>query len=126
MLGEKFEALSKEAQFTKEMLGWGATQIRKANYASKGVYFQAFTSLSTGLERIGKICLMVDYYIDHEGTFPDYKYMKTEICHDILRIYAESVSMIARRSISMSFLQDLSNPVHQAILSVLSEFARGD
>lgn len=28
------------------MLCSGYTQIRKANYASRGVYFQAFTSLS--------------------------------------------------------------------------------
>jgi len=60
-LNETFKALLKEAQFTNEMLGSGATQIRNANYASKGVYFQAFTSLSTGLERIGKLCLMLEH-----------------------------------------------------------------
>ena len=32
------------------MLGAGATEIRKANYAKKGVYFQSFTNLATGLE----------------------------------------------------------------------------
>jgi hypothetical protein len=53
MISETFEALSKEAHFTREMLGAGATQIRSANYASKGVYFQAFTSLSTGLSALG-------------------------------------------------------------------------
>jgi hypothetical protein len=58
LLSQTFNALNKEAQFTKEMLGSGATQIRNANYASKGVYFQAFTSRSTGLERIGKLCLI--------------------------------------------------------------------
>jgi hypothetical protein len=57
IFNEAFKALLKEARFTKEMLGSGATQIRKANYATKGVYFQAFTNLSTGLERIGKLCL---------------------------------------------------------------------
>jgi hypothetical protein len=39
MFTATFKALLKEAQFTKEMLGAGATQIRNANYASKGVYF---------------------------------------------------------------------------------------
>jgi len=73
---ETFKALLKEAQFTKEMLGSGATQIRKANYATKGVYFQAFTNLSTGLERIGKLCLMLDHYIETNGKFPDSKYFK--------------------------------------------------
>ena len=63
-----FNALLKEAQFTKEILGAGATQIRNANYARKGLYFQAFTSLSTGFERIGKLCLMLDLLL-REPTF---------------------------------------------------------
>jgi len=126
VVSEIFEALSKEAQFTREMLGSGATQIRAANYASKGVYFQAFTSLSTGLERIGKLCLMLDHYIDHAGRFPDSNYLKDEICHKILMIYKKAASVISNRSISMTFLQDLDSPIHQGILSVLSEFAQGD
>ena len=126
VLSETFKALNKEAQFTKEILGSGATQIRRANYASKGIYFQAFTSLSTGLERIGKLCLMLDHYIDHAGKFPDSSYMKDVICHNISSIYEKSLSVISKRSISMRFLQDLNDPIHQGIVSVLSEFAQGD
>ena len=126
MINETFKALAKEAEFTKEMLGSGATQIRNADYASKGVYFQAFASLSTGLERIGKLCLMLDHYIDHNRQFPDSSYMKNEICHNIAVIYNKSTYIIAKYSISMAFLQHLNGPIHQAILSVLSEFAVGD
>lgn len=125
-LNETFNALNKEAQFTKEMLGSGATQIRKANYASKGVYFQAFTSLSTGLERIGKLCLMLDHYTDHNGQFPDSNYMKNQIGHNIAAIYQQSKTIVTKHSISIQFLQNLDGPIHQAILSVLSEFALGD
>lgn len=125
-LSETFNALNKEAQFTKEMLGAGATQIRNANYAFKGIYFQAFTSLSTGLERIGKLCLMLDYYIDHNGQFPDFNYLKNEIGHRIALIYEKSLSVVAKRSIRFDFLRSLDDPIHQAILNVLSEFAQGD
>jgi hypothetical protein len=125
-LSATFNALNKEAGFTSEMLGSGATQIRKANYASKGVYFQAFTSLSTGLERIGKLCLMLDHYIDHNRQFPDSNCMKNRIGHDITEIYRQSKTIIAKYSISMRFLQNLDDPIRQAILSVLSEFALGD
>jgi hypothetical protein len=125
-LSRTFTALSKEAGFTQEMLGAGATQIRMANYATKGVYFQAFTSLSTGLERIGKLCLMLDYYIDHHGRFPDYNYMKNQIGHNLMLIYQQAKGIIAKRTLSMSFLQDLDDPIYQAIISVLSEFALGD
>lgn len=126
MWDEKFEALRKEAEFTNEMLGSGATQIGRANYASKGVYFQAFTSLATGFERIGKLCLMTDYYIDNDGRFPEYRYLKHEICHDLNSLYEKAAVIVATRSISMHFLKALDDPIHQAIRSVLCGFAKGD
>lgn len=126
MFNETFNALTKEAQFTKEMLGSGATQIRVANYAAKGVYFQAFTGLSTGLERIGKLCLMLDYYVRTAGQFPDQNYMKNEIGHKISLIYSKSLSVISDRAISLKFLQNLDGPIHRNILMVLSDFAEGD
>jgi len=125
-LNDTFNALLREAQFTKEMLSSGATQIRNANYASKGIYFQAFTSLSTGLERIGKLCLMLDHYIETHGNFPDCNYLKKEVGHKIALLYQRSQSAIKQRSIRLTYLQDLSDPVHQAILKVLHDFAEGD
>lgn len=90
MLSDTFKALNMEAQFAKEMLGSGATQIRSANYTTKGTYFQAFTNLSIGLERIGKLCLMIDHYIVTAGKFPDSAYMKNKFGHDIGLIYRSS------------------------------------
>ena len=126
MFNETFKALLKEAEFTKEMLGSGATQIRNAHYASKGIYFQAFTSLSTGLERIGKLCLMLDHYVEHDGKFPEFEYMKRELCHDISGIYEKSAPLIVKYSISMRSLRNLDDPIHRAIVSILSDFAQGD
>lgn len=121
-----FKALLREAQFTKEMLGTGATQIRMANYATKGIYFQAFTSLSTGLERIGKLCLMLDHFIETGGTFPTLREMKQQIGHKLELLYTRSQEVMQRRSIELRFTKDLSSPVHQAIVSVLHAFAEGD
>lgn len=126
MFNETFTALAKEAQFTKEMLGAGATQIRKANYAQKGIYFQSFTSLSTGLERIGKLCLMLDYYIDNNGKFPDFNYLKKDIGHKIDLLYQRSLDVKHKRKIEFHFLQDLNGDIHQNILRILSSFAVGD
>lgn len=108
------------------MLGAGATEIRRANYASKGIYFQAFTSLSTGLERIGKLCLMLDFYIDNQAVFPDASFMKKEIGHNLELIYDKSLPIIEKRSISLRSIQKLNDPVHKAIITILSEFGRGD
>lgn len=122
-LNSTFTALLKEAQFTKELLGAGATEIRRANYATKGVYFQSFTSLSTGLERIGKLCLMLDHYIETGGRFPDFKYLKNEIGHDLMLLQQQAAGVIARRNLSIDVP---STPIHQAIVRLLSDFAEGD
>src|SRR5207253_5481982 len=58
--------------------------------------------------------------------FPDPNYMKNRIGHNITVIYQQSRTIIAKYSISMTFLQNLDDPIHQAILLVLSEFALGD
>ncbi len=120
-----FRALANEAQFTYEMLGSGATQIRGANYATKGAYFQAFTSLSTGLERIGKLCLMLDYYIETKGRFPDFNALK-KLSHNLVLIYQKSREIVAKRDAHFTFLGNLEQPIHQRVLSVLSGFAEGD
>lgn len=125
-LSKIFNALLKEAQFTLEMLGSGATQIRKVNHAAKGTYFQALTSLSTGIERIGKLCLILNHYIETKGQFPSYDQMKNDIGHDIEKIYEKSQEIVRSRKIVLDHLQDLSDPIHQAILRSLSKFAKGD
>jgi hypothetical protein len=56
-----------ESTFTAQMLGSGVNLIGSANYGRKGDYFQAFTNLATGLERIGKLCVLIDFAIDHQG-----------------------------------------------------------
>lgn len=123
---QTFQALLKEAQFTREILGSGATQIRRANYARKGIYFQAFTSLSTGLERIGKLCLMLDYYITSGGHFPDFKYLKNEIGHNIPLLFSKAQEVTRTRSMSFQFNTDLSDSIHQSIITILGDFAAGD
>lgn len=126
MFSKHYIALTSEALFTKEMLGLGATEIRKANYAAKGIYFQAFTGLATGLERLGKLCLLIGYYADHNGTFPDEPYMRREIGHDILLISHKLALIRDRRALKGRFLFDLSSSIHHSISLTLSHFAKGD
>lgn len=121
-----FDALCKEAQFTGEMLCSGYTEIRKANYAKRGVYFQAFTSLSTGFERIGKICYLLIYVIEHDGSFPTDNDLKNVFRHDIIKLYKLILEFKNKHNIEYDFLQDLDKPIYQSILNVLSRFAKGD
>lgn len=121
-----FRALAEEATFTKEILASGVTQIRNANYTRKGVYFQSFTSLATGLERIGKLCLMLDYYIKNNGHFPDMKFVKKHIGHDLILLYTKSKDIVNEYNVAFNFQSNIDGLLHQEILSILSAFAKGD
>ena len=50
-MGPVFQALAREAGLAAEHLAAGVTSLGKANYAHKGIYFQAFFDLSIGFER---------------------------------------------------------------------------
>lgn len=123
---EIFKSLLNEAQFTNEILVSGVYEIQKANYAKKGAYFQAFTSLATGLERIGKLCIILDYYIENKGDFPSFRYMKHQVGHDLTMLYKESKEIITRHNISLKYLSDLDLKIHSSIIEILSSFAKGD
>lgn len=121
-----FRALIREATFTKEILGSGATQIRKANYAAHGIYAQAFTALSVGLERIGKLCLMLDHYIENDGRFPDFNQLKNQIGHKLEVLHTRSAEIAKRRGIEFRYLAALDHPLHTYVLRVLHNYADGD
>lgn len=125
MLSQKFVAFLNEATFTKELLGAGATQIRKANYANKGQYFQSFSNLSIGLERIGKLCLVLDYALSNNGKLPEPAFLRT-LGHDLVGIYKQTTEVIRARSLEFHFLNSLDAYEHRTILSILSGFAKGD
>jgi len=121
-----FRSLLEEAQFTRQILGTGVTMLRKANYANKGYYFSAFTNISTGLERIGKLCLLLDFYFKNSGKFPDEKNLKNNIGHDLEKLYQASKSLIEEYDITFHFDNNIEDDISCCILKILSNFARGD
>lgn len=118
----EFIALLNEAMFTKEILGIGVTQLYKANYAKTGIYYQAFTCLSTGLERMGKLCLILDSYIENKGKFPSENYIRRH-GHRIRGLYESCREIAENRKIGFSFPCVLQDPIHQAMLDILHAFA---
>jgi hypothetical protein len=97
-----------------------------ANYSTPGVYAQAFSALSLGLERMGKLCLMLDFYIENNGKFPDLDSLKSKIGHKLELLQSRSAEIIERREISFQFLDRLEHPIHCAIRKVLHNYAEGD
>ena len=125
-MNQTFNALINEALFTGEMLCAGYTQIRKANYAKRGTYFQAFTSLSTGIERIGKLFLLLSYSLENGGTYPTNQYMKDKIGHDITKIYQAVKEKCNNYDFKFEYLENLDGKIYQDIIILLSRFGKGD
>jgi len=124
MTNDTFNALSKEAQFAFEILNSGATQIRKANYAKKGAYYQSFINLTVGIERIAKLCVLLDYYIENNGEFPNDKFVR-KIGHNINKLYNKSMDIKQKYSFEFKYLNNFNN-IHFNILDILSSFATKD
>ncbi len=123
---ERFRTLIEEGQFTNQILGSGVTLLGKANYAEKGYYFTSFTAISTGLERIGKLCLILDSYIQNSGEFSDKRVLKHEIGHDLEKLYKKSIMLVDKYQIEHESLEKVKGDICQNILRILSKFAKGD
>lgn len=120
MFNETFISLSKEAAFAYEIVASGVTQIRKANYAKKGIYYQSFSNLTIGIERIAKLCILLDYYIKNNGNF------LKKLGHDINVLYEKSIVIKNENSFKFDYLENLNTEIHQNILMILSDFAIKD
>lgn len=119
-------SISNECSFIKDLLDKGVTEIRKANYSTKGLYFQAFTNLSLGFERVGKICLIIDYAFENRGNFPSHEYLKKDIGHDLKKLYTKSQEIITNRNFSFEYFHKLDSIIHQNVIEILNNFSKGD
>lgn len=126
MYNSNFIALAKEASFAYEILSSGVTLLRKANYAKKGIYFQSFINLTVGLERLGKLCVMLDYYIENSGSFPNEKYLKKRIGHDIEKLFNKANEIRKKRDYVFKFGNYFNDDLHKNILNILKDFAMKD
>lgn len=120
-----FTALLNETQLTRDILGAGANQLRRANYAEKGTYFLAFTGLTTGLDRLGKLCLMLDHLLQH-GHWPDLPQLKQDVGHRLLLIHERIEAVVLRRGLRPQYRPRVDDPMHLTVLRCLHDFAEGD
>lgn len=124
-MDKNFITLNNEVSFARSCLGLGLTQIRKANYAELGIYWQAFTNLSVGLERLAKLVILLDYLIHNNGNYPDFETLK-RYGHNLNKLYKISQEISNRNSIKFNYYSELNEYIHINILDVLNNFAKGE
>jgi hypothetical protein len=116
-------ALLREGAIAAQLLGAGVTMLRKANTAHSGLLVSALFSFSIGLERIGKLVVIMDHYVANKWKFPDETKLRG-LHHDLEALFT-AVHEISNRRFHTSRRNPVPNDsIHQAILSTLSEFAR--
>lgn len=116
--------LNREAGIAAELIAHGVTLLGRANYAQTGLYGQAFFSLSIGFERTAKLIYIADFVIQNGGRFPSNKELKNKIGHDLDHLFdhAETISIRCRQG--KKHWERPRTEIHNAIVSVLTEFAR--
>lgn len=110
----KYQRFVNEVEFSRQLLGIGLTSLRKANFSSQGVYYQALSSISLGLERIMKLCLILDDF-NQSGKYTSEKQLRG-YGHDLLRLY----KLIHERTSNDITLKDY----HLKALELLTTFAK--
>lgn len=111
MLTEKERNLANEAALTASLLGNGLNALRKADLFNKGLYYQAFFSLSIGIERLLKIIIINEYRVRNDGSFPT-DINPRKFGHDLIKLCDY---------IGIKFE---SNPLHIKIVIFLNDFAK--
>lgn len=123
-MNKNWLALSNEVAFARSTLGVGVTQIQYANYVELGIYWQSFTNLSVGLERLAKLVILLDY-LHHHGNYPDFQTLRN-YGHDLNKLYTISKQIVLNNNIKFDFIDNLDSEIHINILTILSNFAKGD
>lgn len=110
MFTEKERLLANEATLTASLLGNGLNALRQANLYNKGLYYQAFFSLSIGIERLLKIIIINQYRCKHNEVFPE-DINPREFGHDLIKLceYTEI---------------EFDNSLHIKLISFLNNFAK--
>ena len=111
MFTEKEVNLEKEAALTASLLGNGLNALRKADLYNKGLYYQAFFSLSIGIERLLKIIVVNKYRVNHDGAFPT-DINPRKFGHDLIKLCKHTGIKLE------------SNPLHIKLVEFLNDFAK--
>jgi len=103
--------LANEASLTSSLLGNGLNALRQATIYNKGLYYQAFFSLSIGIERLLKIIIICKYRCKHDGQFPENISLK-DMGHDLIKLCQYN---------NVDFK---NNMIHTKLIAFLNNFAK--
>lgn len=102
-------------------LGVGLTFLRQYDFTRLGFIYQAFFSLSIGLERIIKLIILYEY-IYLNDSFPPKNYLKSK-GHNLKQLFNEIKPLIDKYSVNEHFERLDNDSLFDSIIDNLSDFA---
>ena len=111
-----------EGSLTAFSLAEGLDCLRKASVYEKGMYYQAFFSLSIGIERLLKLIIIYDHRAKNNGNFPENKEIKAK-GHDLYEMFNVVVPNILKNDLynsTINFLSDFAKTTRYYNLDVLT------
>ena len=118
----QWRAMQRESQLAAEQIVLGVTALGQANHPQPGLYSQAFSGLSIGIERAGKLIFVADHAIQNSGTFPADRQLR-DIGHDINVLLPKCEEIGTRYDPARSFAARPVDSIHRGIEETLSSFA---
>ena len=116
----EWHSLRREAALVRHLIGSGVTSLGKASYGNNiGEYYTAFFGLSTGLERLAKLCIVADYAIAHNGQTPT---TLSRFGHNLVRLLNRVDNVTAERSLNLAYPRPTTQ-ISNAIVQCLDAFA---
>ena len=114
-----FSLIQNECLFAQDLLSLGVNQLSKADIFHKGIYYQCLTTLSTGIERLQKLIIVLDKY-KTDGTFLSENELK-RLGHSIVLLYNQCDTIGKKYNISTDFSE--TQQIYDEIIETLSLFA---
>lgn len=108
---EQEKLLLLEANLTLATIADGLDCLKNADTYKKGLYYQAFFSLSIGIERIIKLIIIDKYRIENQGEFPSNKIIRN-YGHELYKMVKEYDPKL------------LENKIYNKVIIFLDNFAK--
>lgn len=117
--------INRETKMARRLIDEGINAMRKANYTDDGIesYYLAFFLLSTGLERLSKLVVILDRSLNVNGPITASDWVKG-FGHNIENLFKEINHITSERKIKLKYGYP-DNPITRAIIRNINAFARG-
>jgi len=111
-----------EASMTNALLLDGLDGIKNASLIEPGFYYQAFFTLSIGIERLLKLIIIGKYRKENEGNFPENKIIK-KLKHQIgkmVELYVPELQTKKMNKIVIEFIDEFAQKTRYYNLDTLT------